>query len=43
MSVPATPGDTSTPGSERLDGLQALDQLRVLHMEDNMLDHELVR
>ncbi|WP_409013292.1 ATP-binding protein [Deinococcus sp.] len=43
MSVPATPGDTSTPGSERPDSLQALAQLRVLHLEDNMLDHELVR
>ena len=43
MSVPATSGDTSTPGSERPDSLQALAQLRVLHLEDNMLDHELVR
>ena len=30
-------------GDERPDGFQELTHLRVLHLEDNMLDHELVR
>lgn len=43
MSGAATPGDTVISGSERPGGLQAVARLRVLHLEDNLLDHELVR